>query len=720
MRFSRSRPGAATTPAGRIRIIKVYFIVFSSYYTEAAKRTGMDKAENARRKQQKSGASVSERKFFELRRKYSLLNSIFEESTDAIFVKDRQGRYVTINAVGAAIIGKFPEEIIGKTDSEVFPPEDAETLMELDRHILESGEPFADEEVITVRGEPRIFLSTKVVYRNAEGQAAGIIGIARDITHRKEAERALQKYQGQLERLVHERTADLEAANKRLAQEISERKLIEAELRVSERQLRGLIEGIDDAIFLHDSEGRILDCNESACRRLGYDRSQLLSMTTSDIDAPEFAVGFKERLSHQLSDGRYGCEGVHLSRDGRRIPVDIVTSVIDYHGAKAVLAVVRDISERKQAEKERQRLEAQIRHGQKLESLGLLAGGIAHDFNNLLLGILGNIQLALEELPPVSSVRESIKDMEVAAKQAADLARQMLNYSGKGHFAVRPLNLNEIVTEVQGLLSVSVSKKVELRYDLHQPLPAVRGDASQITQILMNLVTNASDAIIPAAGTITISTGLAFCDRDYLQETYLGEQVPEGNYVFLDVRDDGCGMKRETMERIFDPFFTTKVAGRGLGLAAVLGIMRGHQGTIKVYSEPGKGTSFKVFFPAADIPAAARHETVVELTELHGEGTILVVDDEESVRAVAKRILQRGGFSVITASDGAQAIEIFKERGAEIDAVLLDLTMPKMDGEETLKTLREMRQHITVVISSGYNEQDVSDRFKECPPDAFI
>ena len=444
-------------------------------------------------------------------------------------------------------------------------------------------------------------------------------------------------------------------------------------------------------------------------------------MTTRDFDDPSFATGFDERLHRQMAEGRFGCEGMHVAKDGRRIPVDIMTSVIEYGGRKAVLAVVRDISERKHAESDRAKLEGQMRHSQKLESLGLLAGGIAHDFNNLLLGILGNIQLVSEQLPPQSPARENLTDMESAAKQAADLARQMLAYSGKGKLVIKPVDVNDVIREMLGLLSVSVPKKAQIRCDFGGKLPSVEADVTQLSQIIMNLVTNASDAIGAGGGVITVKTGAARCDSEYLRETYLADHALPGDFVAIEVSDTGCGMDRATAERIFDPFFTTKFSGRGLGLATVLGIVRGHRGTIKVYSEVGKGTSFKVLLPASGERATAlRQASAQDLGEVRGSGTVLVVDDEESVRIVARRILQRGGFEVLVASDGAQAVEVYKEKCAEIKAVLLDLTMPAMDGEETLRALHQINPAVRVIISSGYNEQEVNARFRAEKPLGFI
>ncbi|KXK36527.1 MAG: Blue-light-activated protein [Candidatus Hinthialibacteria bacterium OLB16] len=371
-----------------------------------------------------------------------------------------------------------------------------------------------------------------------------------------------------------------------------------------------------------------------------------------------------------------------------------------------------NIIERRRSEEARSKLEAQVHHTQKLESLGVLAGGIAHDFNNLLMGVLGNASLALMELPPESPARESVNHIEKAAMRAAELARQMLAYSGKGRFVIQKINLSKLVEEMTHLLQVSISKKVFLRYNFADNLPAIEGDATQIRQVIMNLITNASDAIGDKSGVITITTGLIETDSTYLESTYLKDDLPGGYYVFLEVSDTGCGMDEETRARIFDPFFTTKFTGRGLGLAAVLGIVRGHKGTVKVYSEAGRGTTFKILLPCCDSQEDTQ-ENHVESTRKDwvGTGTILIVDDEESVRYISKRILESHGFKVLTANDGREGVKAYEAQKEAIDLVLLDMTMPHMDGEEAFRELRLINPDVHVILTSGYTEQEATARF---------
>ncbi len=378
---------------------------------------------------------------------------------------------------------------------------------------------------------------------------------------------------------------------------------------------------------------------------------------------------------------------------------------------RGVIEYVRDVTEIRRAEEERRKLESQMQQAQKLESLGVLAGGIAHDFNNLLVGILGNADLALLKLSPAAPARESIENVVKAAQRAADLARQMLAYSGKGRFLIEPLNLSEVVEEMAHMLEVSVSKRAVLKYKFSDNLPLIEADITQMRQIIMNLITNASDAIGDRSGVISVSTGAMHCDAQYLKTTYVGENLGEGLYTYIEVSDTGCGMDAETQERIFDPFFTTKFTGRGLGLAAVLGIVRGHKGAIKVYSEPQRGSTFKVLIPAGH---QLQYEQLVPQQRPEawpGGGCVLIADDEESVRAVGQEFLEAVGFRVLTARDGLEAVKHFSEHADEVSVVILDLTMPHMDGEEAYRELRRMRPDVRVILSSGYNEQDVTQRF---------
>lgn len=389
----------------------------------------------------------------------------------------------------------------------------------------------------------------------------------------------------------------------------------------------------------------------------------------------------------------------------------------------AAQRLTQELVEREQhARRAAEASEAQSRHVQKLESIGVLAGGIAHDFNNLLHVVLGNADIALSNLTSGSPAREPLEEVVRATLRAADLTRQLLAYSGKGVFVVRHLDLSTEVREMVTLLRTSISKQATLAWELAPELPAVSADPTQIRQIVMNLITNASDALGEVGGTITLRTGvtrLEDLEHQRFGAPLQGEEPVEKNtgpLVYLEIGDDGFGMSPDTLSRIFDPFFSTKFSGRGLGLAAVMGIVRSHHGLIRIRTEPGKGTAFRVLFPAVGGSAPKTQKSSVERSEWRGSGTILVVEDEEGVREVAERMLQDIGFQTIGADDGRHALDIMEEVGASVTAVLLDLSMPRMGGAETFRRLREMRPDLPILMMSGYTEQVVAPQFSSSGP----
>jgi signal transduction histidine kinase/ActR/RegA family two-component response regulator len=383
-----------------------------------------------------------------------------------------------------------------------------------------------------------------------------------------------------------------------------------------------------------------------------------------------------------------------------------------------VLVIRRYLADRERAEQERGALEAQVQYVQKLESLGVLAGGIAHDFNNLLATILGNANLAMQDLPEGSTVRRRIERLDAAARHAASLTSQLLAYSGQRPLSVRPLDLSELVKGMADLLAVSISKKATLRCELAEGLPAIEGDAGQLTQVVLNLITNAAEALEGRPGEIRLHTGLIEAESDSGGRTLLGTERGEGRRVVLTVSDTGSGMDAATRARIFDPFFTTKFTGRGLGLAAVLGIVRGHQGDIQVESEPGRGTRVRVLFPCAPLEPA--REAAPPAAGWRGRGTVLVVDDEADVREIAEEMLRRLGFEPLAARDGHEALELFAARSHEVAAVLLDMTMPEMSGEESFAALRRLRPDLPVVLMSGFSQEYTVSRIAERQGVAFL
>ena len=467
-----------------------------------------------------------------------------------------------------------------------------------------------------------------------------------------------------------------------------------------------ILRTMSEGVVLADAQRTILYANQAFERMLGYEPGELLGKHGSVVWFPEdlpqastLAASLQAEIAPSRRTLRYRTKtGDEVWASVAFVPVRVADA---FAGS---VTVATDITQAR-------KLEMKLQQAQKLESLGVLAGGIAHDFNNLLVGILGNAGLALEELPPEAPAREQINDIHTAAIRAAELTKQLLAYAGKGRFVIARIDLRRLVEEMSHLLSAVIPKNALLKYSFAANIPPVDGDAVQLRQIVMNLITNAADAIGQSSGIITVSTSVVEADRTYLSDTYLDEGLPAGHYVSLEVADTGVGMSPEMRSRIFDPFFTTKFTGRGLGLPAVLGILRSHRGAIKVYSEPGRGSTFRVLFPAANGGPESIRPRTPPAERPQEAGWILVVDDDEAVRSVAKRVLERAGFQVLTAVDGVEGVEVFGAHKEKIRAVLLDVTMPRMGGEETFRRLRQMAPEVRVLLSSGYSEQEATSVF---------
>jgi len=377
------------------------------------------------------------------------------------------------------------------------------------------------------------------------------------------------------------------------------------------------------------------------------------------------------------------------------------------------LGYMLDITDRRQAEDA-------LRQAQKLESLGILAGGIAHDFNNLLTVVLGNLNLAQMHLQENPKAQSYLSNMEAAVLRATELTKQMLAYSGRGHFLVKPQDLNAVVREVTHLLEVSISKKIQLKFNLEPGLPALLADAAQIQQVVMNLVTNASDAIGDQEGIIHISTSTENLSDRELQSAYRGESLKPGPFILLEVADTGMGMPPDVMARIFDPFFTTKTTGRGLGLSAMLGILRGHGAGLRIASTMGCGSAFRICFPASDQEAFELEPVTEAAASGPLIGRVLLVDDEDLVLQIIGSALQALGLEVLTARDGLEALERFRQAQPRPDLVLMDLTMPRMDGREAFQAMHALDPSVPIVLSSGYAEQDSVQTLSGQIPTGFI
>lgn len=494
---------------------------------------------------------------------------------------------------------------------------------------------------------------------------------------------------------------------------------------------RALLDNQPHLAWLKDVDGRFLAVNKAFADACGqWSPEALVGKTDLDVWPRELAEAYRADDAAVMASARQkAVEEPIAGVDGTRWFETYKSPVFAPDGSVVgTTGVARDVTERKlaeqkalRAEEERRKLELSVLQAQKLESLGVLAGGIAHDFNNLLTTIMGSADLALNEVSPLSPARLYLDDIDRVSRRAADLCRQLLAYSGKGRFVIHSLSLTDLVSEMAQLLSVSISKKALLKYEFGDSLPSVKADATQLRQVVMNLITNASEAIGDRGGNIILRTGVTYCDNAYFSRVVDDTEPHDpGLYVYLEVADTGTGMDADMLARIFDPFFSTKFAGRGLGLAAVLGIVRGHKGALEVQSTLGEGTSFRVLLPAHDEAPESLEAPRVEPRNFRAEGTVLLADDEETVRRLACHMLERAGFRVLLAADGREALSLFRQHRADVRLVVLDMTMPHLDGEACYRALREIDPAVKVILTSGYSEQEVFDRFDRSGLSGFV
>ena len=501
------------------------------------------------------------------------------------------------------------------------------------------------------------------------------------------------------------------------SRDISDIKRAESMQKESEARYSVVSQMSVDLITEMDEDGRYQYVGHGSVEILGYTEAELIALKPWALIHPEdherVRAQFGEQFIMPFDTNRpdrtlHTIQARFQHKDGRWLWFE--TQGVTYprdQGARRYLAVNRDVSERILAEAARREFEENMQRSQKLESLGVLAGGIAHDFNNLLTPIMGAAGLGLMELPKDSPVRARMQTIHRASKRAAALTNQMLAYAGQKPLRVEQIDLSSIVEDMRDLATSSVAGKTTIDLKLARNLPLVEGEAAQLSQVVMNLISNAAEALPEGKGKLSIRTGTISITR-HSSEILFAETMPLGDHVFFEVSDSGCGMDKETVDRIFDPFFTTKFTGRGLGLAAVAGIVRGHRGGIRVESEAGRGTTFQVIFPAlaakATIPGP---ETSANRTfKLHG--IALVIDDDEGVRELASEVLLRAGMKVLTATDGHEGVKLFERHADKISIVLLDRTMPSLSGADTFKAIHAIRRNAKVVLVSGYSEERVT------------
>ena len=504
-------------------------------------------------------------------------------------------------------------------------------------------------------------------------------------------------------------------------------KLAEAEEQVlgARAQAQALLDNIPHMAWMKNPSGVFLAVNEAFAQACALPKSAILGKTDRDIwplehaekymqdDLRVIASGHRFFVEERIADGgdvKWFETFKTPIRDGRGLVIGTV-------------GLARDITDRKHAEEQSKILERRMQETQKLESLGVLAGGIAHDFNNLLMSVLANAELALaglDDLEAPAKVAERVVDIRSAASHAAELTKQMLAYSGRGRFDVRTISLTELILDMGHLLAASLSKKAHVNYELMPGLPPVQADIAQMRQVIMNLITNASDALGDRAGTIHVRTGVEEVGAA-IEDLYGHAPLLPDTYAFLEVSDDGCGMSEETRARLFEPFFTTKFTGRGLGLSAVQGIVRGHGGGIVLRSALGQGTTIKVLLPCTSRPERYAVNAAPEhASRWKGDGLLLLVDDDARVRAVTQLLLRDLGFEVLEAVSGHDAVREFEHRADDFKAVLLDVTMPDLSGDQVLAALRQRRPDIKVLICSGYAEEEMRARFSNEDMSTFL
>jgi len=602
---------------------------------------------------------ITERRQFEeaLRRREMEYRLLVENQNDLIIKLDRKYRLLFLSPNFCSTFGKTEEELLGKKFLRFIHKEDINTVKKSLAALFDKPySSYHENRALTKDGLRWIAWSNRAVF-DERGGVKEIIAVGRDITEKRKIEERLRFTQFAIDRF-------------------------------------------SDAAFWMGPDARFIYVNEAACRSLGYTRDELLSMTVHDIDPGFPPERWQDHWREVKKHGSFNMESRHRARDGRIFPVDITVNFVVFEGREYNCAFAHDISDRKEAEEERTKLQEQLFQSQKMESIGRLAGGIAHDFNNILTSIMGNAELLQTQISDADINKKRMAGVILSgAERAAVLTKQLLGFARGGKYEPVPLNINAVIQETIKVSEKIFEKNIMVEYDLDENIYTIEADRHQLDQVLTNLFINAKDAM-PDGGKLLIRTESAVLDE---QSTAQKPGLKPNHYVMITISDTGTGIPEGIIDHIFEPFYTTKekTKGIGLGLATVYGIIKNHNGYIDVTSVPGAGTTFTLYFPVSGKDVV---KTAEEAKIERGNATILVVDDEDQVRILVEKMLHDLGYRVYAAADGIEAVEMYRRYKSDIDLILLDMIMPNLAGKEAYAALRKINPKVKVILSSGYSQ----------------